>query len=76
MCREGKYLQCHRTKKTKGVPIQILRARGRNILDSSPIFSSIRPKLALSSSMTEITTDPILVCNIIEFAAHVIEYFD
>lgn len=40
------------------------------------MFSSTWPILAPSSNITETTTAPTLDCNIIEFAAHVIEYFE
>jgi hypothetical protein len=43
---------------------------------SSVMFSSTWPILAPSSNITETTTAPTLDCSIIEFAAHVIEYFE
>ena len=55
---------------------QIFRHRGLNKLKSSAMFSSTRPRLALSSRMIETTTAPVLPCSMIEFAAQVIEYFD
>ena len=49
---------------------------GRKTFVSSAMFSSTWPILAPSSNITETITAPTLACNIIEFAAHVIEYFE
>lgn len=57
-------------------PFYIFMQNGFNIFDSSVIFSSIKPKFAFSSKITDTITNPIFDCNIIEFDVHVNEYFE